>query len=398
MTAPARPLLGGPLGSPLRRVERPGPGWREVWLRSDWGLLVGTLGLSLVGILLVASASHRTAGMALAARQLVALVIGLGLALAVSAIGTTTLRRATPAAYVLAMLGLVAVASPLGTTVNGSHSWIMLPGGFSVQPSELAKVGLVLALAAALRPVERRGVGTRQVVTAALLGLLPVGLVMLQPDLGSALVLVALTLGVLACSGASRWWVLLGAGAVGAAAVAAVQLPVLSAYQRERLLAFLDPGADPTGFGYQTRQVRIAIGSGGWFGEGLFAGRQTQGGFVPFQHSDFVFSVAGEELGFVGSALLLGIVGFVVVRALLVALRADDPGSRLVAAGVAAWFAFQTFENVGMNLGLMPVTGLPLPFLSYGGSSMMASWLAIGLVNQVHVTSRGPLAPRPTRR
>ena len=164
---------------------------------------------------------------------------------------------------------------------------------------------------------------------------------------------------------------------------------MLSDYQRDRLTAFADPQADPQGIGYQTRQVRIAIGSGGWQGQGLFEGRQTQGGFIPYQQTDFVFSVAGEELGFLGAAGLLLLLGFVVVRAVLVAARAQDAFGRLVGARASpCWLAFQVFENVGMNLGLMPVTGLPLPFVSYGGSSMFACWLAVGLVNNAHLSSR----------
>ena len=157
-------------------------------------------------------------------------------------------------------------------------------------------------------------------------------------------------------------------------------MPLLDQYQLNRLLTFIDPARDPQGIGYQTRQARLAIGSGGWDGAGLGQGPQTQGGFIPFQHTDFVFSIAGEELGLVGCLGILGLLMFLVIRSLWVALRTEDPFARLVAVGVAGWLLFQTVENVGMNLGLMPVTGLPLPFLSYGGSSMFACWLAIGLV------------------
>ncbi|MDQ6715300.1 MAG: FtsW/RodA/SpoVE family cell cycle protein, partial [Actinomycetota bacterium] len=176
---------------------------------------------------------------------------------------------------------------------------------------------------------------------------------------------------------------LLALGVAGV--VAAFTTPVLSAYQRDRLTAFLDPGADPQGIGYQTRQVRIAIGSGGWSGQGLLSGRQTQGGFIPFQQTDFVFSVAGEELGFLGSAGLVLLLAFLILRTIIVGGRSDAFG-QLVAVGVALWFAVQAFENIGMNLGIMPVTGLPLPFLSYGGSSMFVGWLALGLVNNVHLS------------
>jgi rod shape determining protein RodA len=211
---------------------------------------------------------------------------------------------------------------------------------------------------------------------------------MLQPDLGSALVLGALAFGVIALSGAPARWLAAAVAAVTAAVTMALTTPVLSDYQRDRLVAFANPQADPQGIGYQTRQVRIAIGSGGWQGQGLFEGRQTQGGFIPYQQTDFIFSVAGEELGFLGAAGVLLLLGFLIVRTVVVAARARDAFGRLMALGVAVWFTFQVFENVGMNLGLMPVTGLPLPFVSYGGSSMFACWLAIGLVNNAHLSAR----------
>jgi rod shape determining protein RodA len=180
----------------------------------------------------------------------------------------------------------------------------------------------------------------------------------------------------------------------GGAVTAAFLTPVLSGYQRNRLRAFLDPSLDPQGIGYQTRQVRVAIGSGGLGGQGLFEGRQTQGGFIPFQETDFVFSVAGEELGFLGAAGIVVLIAFIVVRCVVVARRADAFG-RLVAIGVAVWMGVQAFENIGMNLGLMPVTGLPLPFVSSGGSSLIASWVAVGLVGNVAAAShRRASSPR----
>jgi rod shape determining protein RodA len=256
-----------------------------------------------------------------------------------------------------------------------------------VQPSELAKAALCVGLAIILgERIDRNAAPDgRELVLALLVAAVPVGLVLLQPDLGSALVLVAMAFGVLAVAGTPKRWLAAGTAAGAALVVAALTTPLLSDYQRDRLTAFADPGADPQGFGYQTRQVRIAIGSGGWQGQGLFEGRQTQGGFIPYQQTDFVFSVAGEELGFLGAAGLLVLLGFVVLRTVLVAARAQDAFARIVAVGVATWFLVQVFENVGMNLGLTPVTGLPLPFLSYGGSSMFACWLAVGLVNNAHL-------------
>lgn len=360
------------------------------WSRSDWGLVVAALGLSLIGALLVWSATRHQAGSAYLVRHLTNTVLGVALAAAVTRTGYQLLRAVAPLLYLASVAGLVLVLTPVGSTVNGSHSWILLPGGFSVQPSEFAKVALCLGLAILLgERIDRQAQPDgRDLLFAVLVVGVPIGLVMLQPDLGSALVLGALGFGVIAVAGTPKRYLAAATALVAAAVVVALTTPVLSDYQRDRLTAFADPQADPQGIGYQTRQVRIAIGSGGWQGQGLFEGRQTQGGFIPYQQTDFVFSVAGEELGFLGAAGLLLLLGFVVLRAVLVAARAQDAFGRLMASGVAVWFLFQVFENVGMNLGITPVTGLPLPFLSYGGSSMFACWLAVGLVNNAHLASR----------
>ncbi|WP_238695491.1 rod shape-determining protein RodA [Ornithinimicrobium flavum] len=354
--------------------------------------------LTLVGALLIWSATHAWAGSALAVRHLVNAAIGIVLALALVAVDVRWLRAVAPWLYLGGLAGLALVLTPLGQTVNGSRSWLFLPGGFSLQPAELAKIALVIGLAMILAEGRDpyRPPGWREVLLAWVLAAVPVGLIMLQPDLGSALVLGVLTIGVVAASGASGRWTLVALGGTVAAVVAAVRVPLLDPYQVDRLLAFRDPSLDPQGIGYQTRQVRLAIGSGGWSGTGLGEGPQTQGGFIPFQHTDFVFSVAGEELGLLGCLGLLVLLGFLVLRALVVGLRSQDPFGRLVAVGVACWFAFQTFQNVGMNLGLMPVTGLPLPYLSYGGSSMLACWLALGLLAcaQQRTDPRGGLVRR----
>ena len=171
------------------------------------------------------------------------------------------------------------------------------------------------------------------------------------------------------------------------AATLAVRLHVLKAYQLDRFMAFTNPDLDPRGAGYNTTQARIAIGNGGIFGQGLFGGSQTKSGFVPEQHTDFIFTVAGEELGLVGSAVLIALLGVVLWRALRIAMGADDLFGRVAAAGIACWFGFQAFQNIGMCLGIMPVTGVPLPLVSYGGSSMFASLMALGLLQNIHLRS-----------
>ncbi len=365
---------------------------RTRYLRTDWGLFVAALGLSLVGAVLVWSATHQQVGAALTVRHLVNTVVGLLAAVLLVRVDVRWLRAAAPWVYLAGVAGLLVVLGPLGQSVNGSRSWLFLPGGVSLQPAELAKIALAIGLSMILvsggDPTRPPGAG--EVLPAWLLGGIPVVLVLAQPDLGTAVVLAAMTVGVVAASGAAWWWTAAAVGAAVAGVTAAVRIPLLDPYQVDRLLAFADPSLDPEGIGYQTRQVRLAIGAGGWEGAGLGEGPRTQGGSVPFQETDFIFSVAGEELGFWGAAGLIGLLGFLVLRALWVAATTADPFARLVAVAVATWFAFQTFQNVAMNLGLVPVTGLPLPFVSYGGSSMLACWLAVGLLACAQHGARRP--------
>jgi rod shape determining protein RodA len=370
------------LDSPLRRL--------------DWVLLLAVAGLITLGALLVWSATGQRmldAGldpMAYLQRHLLNAAIGMALASIAALVDYRSLRAYAPVVYAVSCLGLVAVLSPLGTTINGAHSWIVLGAGFQVQPSEFAKVALVVGMAMLL--AEKRDSEDQprdsDVLLLLALAAVPMGLILLQPDLGTVLVFVFLVLGVLAVAGAPARWVggLVLAGVV--VAVGAVQLGVLDDYQVSRFAAFTNPELDPRGVGYNTNQARIAIGSGGWTGKGLFQGTQTNGRFIPEQQTDFIFTVAGEELGFWGGSLLLGLLGVVLWRGLRIASRASDAFGRLVAAGVVCWFAFQSFVNIGMTLGIMPVTGLPLPFVSYGGSAMFAALLAVGLLENVHLRSR----------
>jgi rod shape determining protein RodA len=216
---------------------------------------------------------------------------------------------------------------------------------------------------------------------------IPFALIYKQPDLGTALVLGAILVGVLLVAGAKpRHMALLGVIlVVGVTAV--LHFGVLHQYQKERLTAFLDPATNTQASAYNLDQSKIAIGSGRVEGKGLFRGTQTNLSYVPEQHTDFIFTVAGEELGLVGSAVLIALLGVVLWRALRIAMRADDLFGRVAAAGIACWFGFQAFQNIGMCLGIMPVTGVPLPLVSYGGSSMFASLMAIGLLQNIHLRS-----------
>lgn len=363
--------------------------------RMDWLLVLAALALSGIGSLLVWSATRSRVEINhgdpsyFLVRHLMNLMIGVGLCVAVVVFGHHRLRTAAPFLYALAVLGVLAVLSPLGSTVNGAHSWIVLGGGFSVQPSEFCKIAIVLGMATLLAARVDAGEipypDGRSIMKSLALAAVPIGVILLMPDLGSTMVMVVIILGVLLASGAPKRW-LFGLVAVGlAGAFAVVQLHLLKQYQIARFAAFADPGLDPAGVGYNTAQARIAIGSGGLLGKGLFHGTQTTGRFVPEQQTDFVFTVAGEELGFVGAAVIILLLGIILWRACRIAREASDLYGTIVASGVIAWFGFQAFENIGMTLGIMPVAGIPLPFVSYGGSSMFAIWIGIGLLQSVRM-------------
>jgi rod shape determining protein RodA len=370
-----RSLLLGALAkdSPLRKY--------------DWVLLVAVVGLSLIGTLLVYSATQPSADpRSYLIKQLINVALGLILMVVVSLLDYRQIRLFAPIVYAVAVLGLVAVLSPLGTTVSGAKAWINLPAGFQVEPSEFAKVGLVLVIAVVFGELRDSGriPGPKHAAGVLALALIPVVLVEREPALGVIILLLLMTFGMIALSGLRLRWVaaLVVAGAV--AVLAVFKLHLLRAYQLDRLTAFLHPGADPAGTGYETIHSKIMIGSGGLFGTGFLHGSLVTASFVPNQQTDFIFSVAGEEVGFVGCAVIIALLGLLIFRALRIATRADDQFGLLVASGIALWFGLQAFINVGMTIGIMPVTGLPLPFVSYGGSAMFADMIAIGVLQSVH--------------
>jgi rod shape determining protein RodA len=321
-------------------------------------------------------------------RHLINILVGLVLGIATMLFDYRLLKAYTPVLWVIAFLGLIAVLIPgVGSTINGAKAWITLPGGYSVEPGEFAKVAVIAGMAMLLaeRREGEKDPKARDVAQSLLIAGLPMLLIMLQPDLGTVMIISASVMVVIAISGASWKWIagLLLLACIGS--VGAVQLHVLHDYQIKRLQSFVDPTADPQQSGYQLRQSRITIGSGGFLGKGIYKGPQTNGRFVPEQQTDFIFTVAGEELGFVGSAGIIGLFGIILWRAGRIARRSTDLFGRLVAGGVMAWFAFQIFENIGMAMGLMPMTGVPLPFLSYGGTSLFAVLMGVGLLENVHV-------------
>ena len=325
-------------------------------------------------------------------RHVINIAIGVLLAYGTTVIDYRLLRAYTPFFWGLSVLGLVIVLIPgLGSTVNGARAWISLPGGFQIQPAELAKIAIIIGMSMLLseRSHNSDEPSSQDVIQALVIAGLPVLLIIVQPDMGTAFIISASVVTIIAVSGAPSRWVagLLIVAVLGA--VVATKAGVISDYQINRLQTFVDPTADTQGAGYQLRQARITVGSGGLLGTGLFNGPQTNGRFVPEQQTDFIFTVAGEELGFIGSGFILLLYLLVLMRAFSIARRTTDPFGRLTTTGVIAWFAFQLFENIGMTLGLMPMTGVPLPFISYGGSSMFATLIGFGLLQNVHARSKG---------
>ena len=324
-------------------------------------------------------------------RHVINIVIGLALAWGTTIIDYRLLRAYTPYIWGLGVFGLLFVLIPgVGSEVNGAKAWIRLPAGLQIQPAEIAKISIIIGIAMLLseRTHNNDAPSHQDVLKALGVAAIPILLILAQPDMGTVLIISASVVTMLAVSGAPTRWVV---GLILLALIGgfvAVKAGVISDYQVKRLQSFVDPNADSQGAGYQLRQARITVGSGGLIGTGLFNGPQTNGRFVPEQQTDFIFTVAGEELGFLGSGLIIFLLFLILMRAFAIARRSTDPYGMLVCTGVIAWFAFQIFENIGMTLGLMPMTGVPLPFMSYGGSSMFANLIGFGLLQNVHSSHR----------
>ncbi len=382
---------GGHRGRRLARLLRQIFGRGSPLRHLDWMLLAAVLALSLLGTVLVYAATEPMLKAQGAnphqylIKELLNIAIGLVLMTGVSFLDYRQIRMLSPVVMIVSCLGLLYVI-PFGTVVNGAKSWIDLPAGFQIEPSEYAKLAIILISAMILGEVQNGQTRPRIRAVALTVGIsaVPLLLVIAEPDLGVTILMLALLAGMIALSGIRLRW-LAAMGVIGVLGIIAViKLHLLKSYQSSRFTSFLNPNADPRGTGYSAHQAAIAIGSGGMHGQGLFHGQLIAGGFVPEQYTDFIFTVSGEELGFVGSLVLLALLGILLFRTLRIAYRADDQFGTLVAAGIAIWFAVQSFINIGMTIGIMPVTGLPLPFISYGGSAMFADMIAIGILQTVH--------------
>lgn len=355
----------------------------------DLPLILCTLLACALGIVMVFSATNASGASgfqlnSFVTRQMVYAGIGVLLMIALARFDYRMLESLTLPFFVvtIGLLGLVAV---LGMVEYGSQRWINL-GIFPIQPSELAKLGLILMLAKFLAAHEHEMRRFKWFVAAGLIVMVPAGIVLEQPDMGTGSMLIFIFLGMaVAAKVPARTFIVSAVLAVPAIYV--FWNYVMHDYQRNRLLIFLNPESDLLGEGYNLIQTRITIGSGGLFGQGYLNGMQTQGDFLKVQYSDFIFSVVAEQFGFLGGLALMALLFILVWRCLVVASRAPDAYGSFIAVGVATWIGMQVFIHVGMNIGLMPVTGIPLPFISYGGSSLMSILLALGLVQSVALRS-----------
>ncbi|MGH2948820.1 MAG: rod shape-determining protein RodA [Solirubrobacteraceae bacterium] len=381
---------------PIQPASEPPPPLvpREWRLRLDPLLLLATLGLVACSLIALHSATRNDIPNDpdyYVFRQAIYAGVGLVLMYGVSRIDYSRLRELRYPIYGLMLALLVTVLAIAGAT-RGSRSWIELPF-FNFQPSELGKVLLVLALSAFLVDRMRR-MGRDTTARIMLLGLIPAMLVMTEPDLGSAMVYIAGTLAVLFVAGAP-WKHFAALAALFAVALSLVLVAapmagvqVLEPYQVDRLTSFLHPSADPGDEGYQQHQALIAMGSGEKTGRGVANATQTSLNFLPEHHTDFIFAVVGETYGFAGCALILSLYALLIWRGLHILTVAKNLYGALIAGGVTMMLLFQLFVNVGMNVGIMPITGVTAPLLSFGGSSMLATFLALGLLHSVHAQAR----------
>ena len=364
-------------------------GERQAFRHIDPILLAAAIGLAVIGLFAIYSATHQSLAAVhldpgrFVKRQLTFLAVGAVVLMLAVSFDYRLLKVYAGMIYVSSLVLLVLVRTPFGTSVKGAQRWFEL-FGFQLAPSEIAKLALVAMLAAFLS--ELRGDLTLQdVFRTAGLAAIPAFLVFLQPDLGSSIVFAAILVGMLVVAGTRARYLLVLALTAVVLIVAGFQVGLVREYQIERLQAFLDPTSVSADALHNREQAEIAIGSGGLTGVGFGKGSQTNLDFVPEQHTDFVFTVIGEEFGFMGSVVLLGLYGILLWRAFRVALLSRDPFGTYLAAGIASMFALQMFVNVGMNVGIMPITGIPLPFVSYGGSSLLLNLASVGLLLNVHM-------------
>jgi rod shape determining protein RodA len=366
-----------------------GRGREGAWRHLDPALIVTALLLAIYGLFMVYSSTQqslRTLGTDpgfYLKRQIVFLMLGLIAMIIVATFDYRLTKVYAPITFGVVVFLLLLVLTPLGDETQGAQRWIQLIG-FEFQPAEVAKLAVVMALGAYLSEIKGR-IRLEHVWKAAGIAGIPMLLIFVQPDIGTMLVFAAVLIGLLVVAGAKvrHIGVLFLVAVIGM--VVAFNLGIVRDYQIARLTAFIDPAADPLRAGYNKEQAEIAIGAGGLTGRGYLEGSQTNLDFVPEQHTDFIFTVVGEELGFIGAMALLGLFAILIWRGFRTAVISRDTYGTLLATGIVTMLAFQVFVNVGMTVGIMPITGIPLPLVSSGGTAMIVNFMAVGLLLNVHM-------------
>jgi len=359
----------------------------------DWVLIVIALVLSVVGLFLLYSATSQTLRQGgfdpfeRVNKQAITMILGAGVAIALASVDYRIWKVYAGFIYVGSILSLILVRVPgLGSTdsTGTAQRWFAL-GPLQLTPSELTKLAVIITLGAVLANIRTPEPTLGDLAKVLLLAAVPLALVFLGPDIGTSIGIAAIVVGMLIVAG-TKLRHLLVLSVVGIIAIVLVfQTSVIESFQRERLTAFLDPQSVSADVRYNLDQSLIAVGSGGLFGKGYLQGIQTNLDYVPEQHTDFIFTVAGEEFGFIGALAVLALYALLLWRAIRIAWLAKDPFGTYVASGIASMFAIQMFVNVGMVIGIMPITGIPLPFLSYGGTSILVSFAAIGVLESIHM-------------
>ena len=377
-------------------TPRAGTGTRRRVGELDWKLAVAAVAVAAFGAIMIYTATK--SGLAVSGldgryflkRQGVFVILGCLVMLFLWRSDYRRIEQVATAVYVALIVLLAAVLSPFGSNALGAQRWFVV-GPFQIQPSEFAVLAVILAVSTYCnrRP---EGLTLRDVSRLLLMTGVPMGLILLQPDLGTCIILAIVLLVMLAVAGIPGRLLLLLLAAAVLVMLVAVEGGFLSSYQIHRLTSFLNQNStNPQlqGVIYNVKQAKIAIGSGGIWGAGIGHGAQTNLGYVPEQQTDFIFTAVGEQLGFIGSTVLLGALGFIGYRILRASITAKDALGRVLCAGVFAFFTFSVFQNAGMTMGIMPVTGIPLPFMSYGGSAALVFFVAVGLVLSVEARRGG---------
>lgn len=351
----------------------------------DWTIIIITFICTVFGIIMISSAVHTmSGGTKFIIIQSGAAVIGIAAMAFTAAIDYEYFGDLSKFVYAFCVFLLILVlVVGTGKESTGSKSWIRF-GPIGIQPSEFVKIGFIITFSAHVNNLKNKLNKLSSVAILALHAIIPVGLILMQPDYGTALVFICIIAGILFAAGLS-WRYFLSAGGALAVAAPIIWFFFLNENRKNRILVFLNPESDPSGAGYHVLQSKLTIGSGQIFGKGLFKGTQTQLGYLPVKHTDFIYGVIGEELGIVGCVVVAALLFTLIFKILYNSRIAKNDFGSYICVGVAFMLLAHVFENIGMCLGLMPVTGIPLPFFSYGGSSLLTNMIAVGLILSVYM-------------